>query len=534
MDGSAAVSNLFSSGSSDIFISVYDTLGTFSFAKGMGGNNSDAVECIAANALNDIFITGSFTGIADFDPNGTFNISAANTSDVNLFCAGYTAAGVRIFAKSIGGTEGDGAYGIACVNNASVLVTGIYEGSVDFDPSSAVQTRTGPFRNAFFAKYTTAAGAYVFAKEMGKRPNVLAPDIGRDVTTDAAGNIYVCGDFTDTTDFDIGPGVVNLTQSGPTWYVFVAKYSPSGALLFAQKIGNTTGTISAGRIFINSAGHILVTGTFSGTIDFDPAASVSNLVSNSGSRDVYLATYTANGAFVGAAALMATASADDLRDCYLHENGYLYVAGGTGGILFGKYSGTGSPVWTKQLTNLTSSLTGAGIRADSAGNVFLTGNFSSSCDFDPSAATYTLNATSSLSFFLAKYDNSGNFVFAHTSQGNWWQESRSMEIDSAGRIYIMGRVLGNADVNFGSDTTTVSSVNTSTPYLFLASYDDTAGLRFAFSVGGSAQRLGDHCNRHLCQLSGFRSDGCNGNIGRRLLSQCVYRTLRYGWQFSQR
>src|SRR5206468_6390959 len=53
------------------------------------------------------------------------------------------------------------------------------------------------------------------------------------MATDSAGNLYLAGYFQATVDFDPGPGVSNLTTTG-IWDVFVAKYTSTGALVWAR------------------------------------------------------------------------------------------------------------------------------------------------------------------------------------------------------------------------------------------------------------------------------------------------------------
>src|SRR5262249_9343490 len=88
-------------------------------------------------------------------------------------------------------------------------------------------------------------------------------DTGRAVTTDAVGNVYVTGQFTDSIDLDPGPGGVTLTSTGPT-STYVAKFSAAGALLWGRALTGT-GSVTSGGLAVDGNGNVHVTGSFTGT-----------------------------------------------------------------------------------------------------------------------------------------------------------------------------------------------------------------------------------------------------------------------------
>jgi hypothetical protein len=116
-----------------------------------------------------------------------------------------------------------------------------------------------------------AAPWFGFASHIGAE----AQDAGQAVATDAAGNVYVTGNFSGTADFDPGPATCNLTSAGG-YDVFVAKYSSAGALLWARRLGGVGDDYGKG-IAVASDGSVCTTGYFGGTADFDPGPGTFNL-----------------------------------------------------------------------------------------------------------------------------------------------------------------------------------------------------------------------------------------------------------------
>src|SRR5207253_4820 len=152
--------------------------------------------------------------------------------------------------------------------------------------------------------------------------------------------VYVTGGFAGTVDFDPGPGTTLLTSLG-SLDAFVAKFSSTGALVWARQLGGTSFDQGTG-IAVDGAGNVFTTGLFQGTADFDPGAGTI-LLTSVGSLDVFVS----------------------------------------------KLASTGALVYARQLGG-TSNDQGLGIAVDGSGNVFTTGSFRGTADFDPGTGTSNL------------------------------------------------------------------------------------------------------------------------------------------------
>lgn len=121
------------------------------------------------------------------------------------------------------------------------------------------------------------------------------------------------------------------------------------------------------------------------------------------------------------------------------------------------------------------------LAVDEDGNVFVTGSFEGTVDFDPGINEVSLTGNGA-DLFLASYDKSGAFRFVF-SVGDTSDDDRSNSIalDRDGNAYITGSFRGTADFDPGDGVHALASIGRDA---FVASYDGSGGLRYAFSLGG--------------------------------------------------
>lgn len=128
-------------------------------------------------------------------------------------------------------------------------------------------------------------------------PGDTLPNI-TDTATDAAGNVYRAGRFTGTLDFDpSASSTTNLTAQSTDAYL--AKFSPTGTLLWARRWGNAT-PIALPKIGVTPAGAAYLAADYTGTIDADPSATTSNLAQAGTNPNVFLVRLDTAGNLVRA------------------------------------------------------------------------------------------------------------------------------------------------------------------------------------------------------------------------------------------
>lgn len=160
----------------------------------------------------------------------------------------------------------------------------------------------------------------------------------------------------------------------------------------------------------------------------------------------------------------------------------LIVTSSTPGIYLAKYDNNGNYLWAKAFDGIDGDQ-GFGIKTDNAGNVYLSGEFSETVDFDPSAGVANLTAINYWDAFLAKYDASGNYVWAIGVGSNSDDFGRPILIDSTGNVYFSGFFSGTADFDPSVATATLSSASGGNT--FIAKYDALGNYIWAKNIGAS-------------------------------------------------
>jgi hypothetical protein len=368
------------------------------WAKRLGGTDYEHGRSVAIDAGGNIYTTGEFRGTADFDPGpGTYNLTSFSPCCYDIFISKLDASGNFLWAKQLGGTNADLAFAIKVDAAGNVYTTGDFEGTADFDPGPAVYSLTSAGSSDIFVLKLDAAGNFIWVAQMGGPANFASDlDHARSIAVDAAGNVYTTGSFFDTSDFDPGAGVYNLT-SNYTFQddVFISKLDANGSFVWAKQIAGTSNEEGV-SIAVDAAGNVYTTGIFYNTTDFDPGPAVYNLTpvdeANFQNYDIYISKLDANGDFVWAKQL----GGPHITGSSLYDNSYA-------------------------------------ITVDAAGNVYTTGAFPGTADFDPGPAVYNMTAagTNGTDIFISKLDAAGNFVWAKQMGGTGVDVAYAITVDAS-------------------------------------------------------------------------------------------------------
>lgn len=112
--------------------------------------------------------------------------------------------------------------------------------------------------------------------------------------------------------------------------------------------------------------------------------------------------------------------------------------------------------WAKGMGG-TNGAVGYSIAVDAFGNVYTTGSFQGTVDFDPGGGTYNLTSAGIQDIFISKLDAAGNFIWAKSIGGTSTDIGYSIVLDSSGNVYTTGQFAGTVDFNPGGGTNSLTT-----------------------------------------------------------------------------
>ncbi len=241
-------------------------------------------------------------------------------------------------------------------------------------------------------------GDFVFAKAI-LSTSAEDPGGSNDLAVDSAGNTLLATELLLSNVID---------PANPKTRGYVTKLSASGALTWHRELISSTQLVDTNAIAVDAQQNVYVTGRFLGIVDFDPGAGTTTLDGGAGSDYVW------------------------------------------------KLNPAGDLVWVRQRYNGGSQLV-----VSPAGNVYVTGTFQGTYDFDNGPGVVELTSATPGSYVL-KYDSAGTLTWAkqYSSSGSintGHSGGDAMEIDSNENLYVSGTFLGTADLDPGSGVFTVAS-----------------------------------------------------------------------------
>ncbi|MBI1825799.1 MAG: hypothetical protein HY287_16610 [Planctomycetes bacterium] len=166
----------------------------------------------------------------------------------------------------------------------SALVTGSFNGTVDFDPGPGEDLHS----TATYAPFVTkilSDGKYGWTRTIEPGQG----GIGESAVSDADGFTYFLGIFAGPTDFDVGPNVDLRTPVGHS-DIFLTCLSPFGDSVWTRTLGGISDD-SAEFLSIANDGSLIVSGSYRAAADLDPGCEVDMHIGVGGASDAFFSRY---------------------------------------------------------------------------------------------------------------------------------------------------------------------------------------------------------------------------------------------------
>lgn len=333
-----------------------------------------------------------------------------------IFMRKYDQSGNILWTKNIGGNgNAEEGIGIAADSAGNIYITGSFKSNpVMFDNITLINAGG---KDVFIAKLDTS-GIVIWAKKAGGTGN----DEGRDIALDANGNLFLTGSFKSA---EITFDSITLTNDSAGFDdIFIAKYDPSGNVLWAKSAGGISNDNAEG-VSVDLNGNSFITGGFRSPIIIFGTDTLTRVASNS---DFFIT----------------------------------------------KFDSFGNVIWAKSDEgSISCGSKSNGIVTDPFGNVFITGTFCTPLNIGSSSLIGDI--------FIVKYDPFGNVIWANSAKTKQNANSNSIAIDLNGNLYITG--VYRDTLHFGNIFLPCGTYNDN---VFIAKYDALGNILWAKNTANSS------------------------------------------------
>ncbi|MEP6591550.1 MAG: hypothetical protein ABJC19_10245 [Gemmatimonadota bacterium] len=425
-DPSTAARSKISQGGSDMALAKYKRDGSLSWALSFGGPGADIPYDVKLT-------TGGAAYIAGYQSGGVLcnGKVVPNGGGRDAFIARVSVLGVCDWAIGIGGTLDDEARNLVVEPNGDVVVTGLFRGSVDFDPGAGTAILISRGGSDIFVARYGPDGSFKQVVQAGG----VEDDVGAALARSPDGDIIVGGEFRGTATFGSPAAPLLLVSAGENDY-FVARLAASLGLQWAIRGGGTgADLIGPNGIALDPNGTIIVAGNFSGVADVDPSPGTV-LLTSFGLTDVFVVRYDGAGVWSGLARRFGGSGSDGVQS----------------------------------------------VAIDATGNLYLAGWFQGSVDFDPGAGVKVVNAlgsTGAADGYVLSLDPGAEFRWVDqigaviAGDANFTIAS-GVGLSGDGAVWAVGRFFGLADLDPGTAAVQVQSLGGADEWI--ARYEADSGL----------------------------------------------------------
>jgi len=433
----------------------------YGWTAAIGAEGFDQARGVAADDAGNVYVVGSFEEVVDFDPSKRKDKIKAKGREgfPDIYLTTYSPEGLYRWTARIGGRGRNFALAATVTARDDIVITGDFEGKVDFNPSKRKDKHKSHGLSDAFVALLHPDGSYGWTRTIGGPGEEGA--FG--VTADNDGNIFVAGYFMLTMDFDPGRGVDQHTSHGAE-DVFVTKFGPDGSYHWTRTFGGTGYDVGFG-VTTDADNNVLVTGEFCGTVDFDPTEGKDIRQAN-GENDAFVVKLSPDGAYLWAATIggpgrdgeksdIAVDTADNVYYTGMFEetvdfdptNGVdLRVSNGYCDLFISSLGPDRSYRWTRTVGGLGVDVA-LGIDVSDSGELGSVGNYSLTVDFDPGEGVDERTSNGGRDVFVTRYTTDGDYLMTDTFGGLDWETAYATAFDPESNLLVCGQ-FKSTDMDF--------------------------------------------------------------------------------------
>lgn len=412
----------------------------------------------------DIVTIGNFKGTLDIDPGPAVELLDAESG--NVYIQKLDADGNFIWAKTLRGTYVYDPTGldITSDSNGNLYITGTYRIEADVDPGPDEYLLIGSTAAHVFILKLDADGNFEWAHDIGEGSDSELPQ----VATTADGDVYFCGNYRETIDFDFGPDEFFMT---PINYsdVYILKVNGAGEFIWAKSIDAKKMV----ECIADEDGNVFISGYFQDTVDFDPGDEVYNVIGEA--HNTYVLKLDENGDFIFVKSIGSTdfvgtngLDLDNLGNLYLGVNYSADMDFDPGPDVFTstatepqicvlKLNELGEFEWAKAIGSDGEDYI-ADLKIDLYNQVHITGSYQHTVDFDPGDEEFFLTCLGYSDTYLLTLNSEGEYVKSYSFGGAELNFSKHTLVDAVGNIYLTGEHAGVTDFDPGEDVFELTSL----------------------------------------------------------------------------
>ena len=369
-----------------------------------------------------------------------------NGSDIALNHSGLQITPNWSFSKNIEGKTTS----MTCSSKNQLFTSGNYD--APFQLEKYQMTGAG----SYIASYDTN-GVLQWAKQIISGTSYI-----KFITTDTEGNLYVTGKFGNS----ISLSGNNLTSLGKN-DVFLAKFNNQGILQFFKQFGTIEDNDVSKGLSLDIDFNIVFA-----YYDIDNTFNNSSVTFKLSKLDAYgsllwkkdLENPTKSVYFTDIVSVSNDQFGNSylIRSKFINSGSFFSIVGFlVDNFEFLKIDPSGNTVWKKSFSGYFSPT--FSLRIDSDGNCIIHGAFMTNITF----GTATLTSNGNLDVFIAKYDPTGQVLWAKNVGGLDNEIASDITMDSKNNIYFTGKY--QHTVNFGGIG--ISNFNSGISDIFVAKYD---------------------------------------------------------------